>query len=340
MNLLIDQREPSDLQEPDWTPQPEEPPAAPILEEPTMTRSPETPLDYYNFEEPEGHKRGILGPILIILLLLAAIGAAAYYGFFYRPQELGDFHKAAQTTSPATNETAPAVSTPVPVESAPAVVTPAGNAAVQESPSTSVPTTKPRETAVTPPAESTSGSPLASAAALLGGILAARPADLQVSTLILDPNSFSAEVSAGSRSVIENYTTALKNNVRGGLNASPSSGYYSGARALVTGSFPELNTATTPVIDSQGLVQIRQGLRTAANAEGLKVIEISQAREMVRDGAAWTPIFVKVTGREEQFESYCTRLAAELPLMRLEKIILQARGQEVAAVIRFEAQTR
>lgn len=333
MNLLIDQREPSDLQEPDWTPQPEEPPIAPILEEPTMTKSAETPLDYYNFEEPEGHKRGILGPILIILLLLAAIGAAAYYGFFYKPQEMGELHKVTQTTLPPATEPEPAVTTPAAIESAPT--------AESQPATTSEPTpATPSSTVQTPPAESATGSPLARAAALLGGILSARPADLQVSTLILDPNSFSAEVSAGDRSVIESYAAALKNSVPGGLTSSPSSGYYSGARALVSGSFPELNAAPTPVIDGQALVQIRQALRSVAGEAGLKVIEISQAREMVREGSAWTPLFVKVTGREEQFESYCTRLAAGLPLMRLEKIILQARGQEIAGVIRFEAQTR
>jgi len=340
MNLLIDQREESTLPEPDWTPQQEEQPASPILQEPALPKGAETPLDYYSFEEPESRKRGILGPILIILLLLAAIGAAAYYGFFYKPQELGELRKPAAAVQPAATEPAPAVTGSVPSTSAPATEAGGGNLPAETPTATAEPAATAPVATTAPAVEAATGSPLARATALLGGILAARPAELQLSTLILDQNSFSAEVSAGSRSIIANYAEALKNSIPGGLASSPASGYYSGARALVTGTYPDLTPSATPVLAGESVVRLRQELRSKAQEAGLKVIEVSQAREMDRDGAAWTPVFVKISGSEEQFQQYCATLAAGLPLMRLDKIILQSRGEQVVGVIRFEAQTR
>jgi hypothetical protein len=341
MNLLIDQRDQSNVPEPDWTPQPAEEPASPLLEEPAIPRGAETPLDYYNFEESEGRRRGILGPILIILFLLAAIGAAAYYGFFYKPQELGEFPKSTPKSTTVTTETAPAVVEPA--TTTPEVTSGPGssNPASAEKPAATLPApahTEPAEPPVT--SVSGDGSPMTRAAAMLSGILAARPAELQVSTLILDRQSFSAEVSADNRDIIENFASRLKNSVPGGLSSSPASGYYSGTRALVTGTFPALNPAQQPALDESQIQQIKQNLRTSAQDGGLKVIEVSQAKEITREGEVWTPVFVKVSGSESQFEQYCQRIAGDLPEMRLDKIILQTGAAKAVGVIRLEAKKR
>ena len=351
MNLLIDQREETNVQEPGWTPETAEQPVSPLMEEPALPRNAETPLDYYNFDEPEGQKRSILGPVLIILLLLAAIGAAAYYGFFYKPEELGEFQKSAQQAAPQTAEPAPVLTEPAVTESAsttgPAVESATAAEPVAESapagqaPDTGVPASSRPEPARLQPAATGNGSPLARAAGLLGGILAARPDDLHVSTLILDQNSFSAEVSAQGRAVIENYANALKSSVPGGLTSSPASGYYSGARALVTGTFPSISPPAQPAVDAAGLTQIKEELRATASEAGLKVIEVSQAKPIQRSGESWTTIFAKVSGSESQFEAYCLSLAGRLPQMRLDKIILQTdKAQKTVGVLRLEARTR
>jgi len=345
MNLLIDQREEAHMQEPEWTPETAEQPASPLMEDPALPRNAETPLDYYNFDEPEGQKRSILGPVLIILLLLAAIGAAAYYGFFYKPEELGEFQKSAQQAAPQASEPAPVLTEPAAESTAPG-----GSVAEEissaEAPATESPAPVQAESvqpapARTLPAETGGGSPLARAAGLLGGILAARPADLHVSTLILDQNSFSAEVSAQGRAVIENYANALKSSVPGGLSSSPASGYYSGSRALVTGTFPSISSAAPPVVEAAELTRIKDDLQAAAREAGLKVIEVSQAKPILRSGESWTTVFSKVSGSESQFQAYCLNLAGRLPQMRLDKIILQTdKAQKTVGVLRLEARTR
>ncbi len=344
MNLLIDQREEANVQEPEWRPETAEQPVSPLMEEPALSRNAETPLDYYNFDEPEGQKRSILGPVLIILLLLAAIGAAAYYGFFYKPEELGEFQKSAQQAAPQTATPAAALTEPA------AESTASGGSAVEETPLTETPAAESPAAVPTDPVqpapartlpEETDGTPLARAAGLLGGILAARPAELHVSTLILDQNSFSAEVSAQGRAVIENYASALKSSIPGGLSSSPASGYYSGARALVTGTFPPISSSTQPVVEAAELTRIKDDLQAAAREAGLKVVEVSQAKPIQRNGESWTTVFSKVSGSESQFQVYCQNLAGRLPQMRLDKIILQTdKAQKTVGVLRLEARTR
>ncbi len=348
MNLLIDQREQSDEPETGWPPQSVEMPASPLTEEPMAPPAAETPLDYYNFDETEGRKRGILGPVLIILFLLAAIVAAAYYGFFYKPQELEGTSsttlKTMQQSLPPVQQEPPTASEPVSGdEMATSEPAPERTAALPPpAPETAAPAAGERAPMTPSPSAALSGdSPLAKATALLDGILSARPAAVKVTTLILDQNSFSAEVSADGRPAIENFAAALKTSIPGGLSSAPSSGYYSGVRALVSGTFPGINPEAQALLDEKGLAQVKQTLRNAAPDAGLKVIEISQSKEVVRGTEAWVPIFTKVSGSEEQFEKYCMSLAAQLPQLRLEKIILLSSTPEKAVgVIRLEAQIR
>ena len=334
MNLLIDQKEQAGVQESDWTPPTTEQPVSPMVEDPFLTKNLETPLDYYNFDESEGRKRGILGPVLIIIFLLAAIGAAAYYGFFYKPKELKEFSGTVQQSTTPAAETAPVAAEPAPKDAA-VTSTAGGQSATPDA-----------EAVATAPAPvlieasmPEGASPLARGAAIMGGILAAKPAGLQVTTLILDQNSFSVEVSAEGRNAIESFVAALKSSVPGGLTASPSSGYYSGTRALVRGSFPALNPATATSVDAQGMLQVKQDLNTLAQAAGLKVIEISQLKPIVHEGQRRSLLFVKVSGSEGQFAQYCLNLASRLPQMRLDKIILQTdKAPTAVGVLRLESQ--
>lgn len=346
MNLLIDQREPSQDQEPAWRQSGAETPVSPLQEETSAPPTVETPLDYYHFDETDGHKRSLWGPLLIIVVLLAAIIAAAYYGFFYKSHELSSAVKpSTQLESPREMPTA---TTPVTGTGAEEAVSQPATAPVSESPAAgaekeppaTMPAVTPRESAVLTTAAS-GAAPLVRASELLTAILAARPGALQLNILIMDQGSFSAEVSADDRAAVESFAAALRSALPGGSSPTPPSGYYSGTRALVTGVYPGLNPATMTPVEGSTLAAAKQTLRSAAETAGLRLHEITQSRVIERSSGSWTPLFVKVSGREQQFSNYCQVLAAQLPAMRLDKIILEREGADAATgVLRLEALTR
>lgn len=342
MNLLIDQREQSLDQEPAWEPSGAEAPVSPLQEEASIPPMGETPLDYYHFDEPDGHKRSLWGPLLLIVVLLAAIIAAAYYGFFYNSQELSTAVKPTtqlesprETPAATDRDAAEAAGQPAsaPVTESPAVV---GD---KERPA-DLPEVAPRASSALTAAAS-AAAPLLRASELLTAILAARPAGLQLNILIMDQGSFSAEVSAAERAAVESFAAALRSALPGGSSPIPPSGYYSGTRALVTGVYPGLNPASMAMVDGSALSAAKATLRSAAEASGLSLHEITQSRVINRGSGTWTPLFVKVSGREQQFSNYCQALAAQLPAMRLDKIIIERDGADAATgVLRLEALTR
>ena len=95
------------------------------------------------------------------------------------------------------------------------------------------------------------------------------------------------------------------------------------------------------MVDGSAFSAAKATLRSAAETSGLRLHEITQSRVINRDSGTWTPLFVKVSGREQQFSNYCQALAAQLPAMRLDKIIIERDGTDATTgVLRFEALTR
>jgi len=94
-------------------------------------------------------------------------------------------------------------------------------------------------------------------------------------------------------------------------------------------------------VEAAELTRIKDDLQAAAREAGLKVVEVSQAKPIQRNGESWTTVFSKVSGSESQFQVYCQNLAGRLPQMRLDKIILQTdKAQKTVGVLRLEARTR
>ncbi len=329
MNLLIDQREDSGEKRQEWTPPIMDAPPPPVSEEPATAKPPatEAPLDYYQFDDSEGRKRSILGPLIVILGLLGAIVAAAYYGFFYKSEDLRGYAPATVQTETQPEPTRPVVES-TPTEPTPAMAVPA---------ETGVP---PQSQAQAPPAlpdYDAGQGPLQAAMQLITAVSAARPQEVRLTTLIMDESSFSAEVSSESRADIENYFAALQTKVPGQLSFSPSSGYYTGVRALINGTFADINKTLQAATGEADLKSLKKELRQLAVENSFKSPEITFGKAVVRENRNSTPIFIKVVGSERDFEAYGRAIAQRYPYLTLHKIILMLKpAEKVTGVFRLE----
>ncbi len=325
MNLLFDQREDSGEKSQEWTQPPLVEPQPPLASEaPAPPPVTHPPLDYYQFEDGENRKRSVWGPLLVILGLLLAIVAAAYYGFFYKSQELSVYTPATQTAGEVAETSgaieSPAATTPVAITES----TPAGAM-------TSIPARQ------SPPLEYAGSNALATAMQLIANIMTALPADVRLSTLIMDESSFSAEVAADGRSAIENYFATLQARMPGQLSFSPSSGYYSGVRALINGTFADINPPTGTTTTAADLTRMKGELRQMAGDNSFAKPEISYGKAMLRGEVRYVPLFIKVTGTRENFAAYGRAIARRYPELRLSKVIMMLKAEEkVTGVYRLE----
>lgn len=329
MNLLIDQREDSGEKRQEWTPPVMDAPPSPVSEEPATVKPPatEAPLDYYQFDDSEGRKRSILGPLIVILGLLGAIVAAAYYGFFYKSEELRGYSPAIVQTETQPEPTKPIAET-ITTEPAPAATTPVETETPPQSQSAATPAL---------PDYGSGQGPLQTAVQLIATVIAARPQEVQLTTLIMDESSFSAEVSSASRADIENYFAALQTKVPGPLSFSPSSGYYTGVRALINGTFSDINKTIPAPTGEVDLKNLKKELRQLAVDNRFKSPEITFGKAVVRGTRHSTPIFIKVIGSEGDFEAYGRAIAQRYPYLTLHKIILMLKPTEkVTGVFRLE----
>lgn len=300
MNLLFDQREegkkepsfeePRRLRDEDIQPFDEEPQDSPILE-----RSP----DFYDYDQKFKRKRSIIGPVFLIIILLGAIVAAAYFGFFYKPKD-----KLRPIASSTELDIQPEQVTPS--------TGPEQNQIPQEQPAEVIP----------PTTETTSAYTEASSPQYFSTILSTITDDVRLNTLVLDETTFSMEVSANARSAIESFFAGLKAKIPVQLNFSPPSGYYKGARALISGSFSDTwreNKLSSPEITPD---LVKRDIRSMATDVGVRVIEISTGKTIVRTDTKSTEIFVKVSGRVPQFETFFKQVLAKDWDLRLAKSIL------------------
>ncbi len=317
MNLLIDQ---DDQQQPQQNELPLQTPEAefPQTEEQGPYIPPDTPEEIFRYEPTYVRKRSILGPIFVITVLLIIIAVAAYFSFFYKSAEFEGYlpaeYKEKTVPEPTTSKAATAPTEPISeVSSQPQEIAP--TTSLEPSKSTSKP-----QNAIT------------EAAKILSDILM-QPTEINIGTVIIDESSFSAEISSQSRSAIEGYFAGLKAKLRSDLSFYPSTGNYSGVRALITGSFPAINKYATPSQSPVDVPRLKQMLNEKAQESGLKVVELTSEKARMIGGIWQTPIFFKVNGKTKQFQSFCDRIAENIGQMAVEKIIVMFPTKQSATFV-------
>lgn len=323
MNLLIDQDDQQKQQPPD---EPQETPETemPQYEEGEPPLLADTPRDVYRYDRSYVKKRSVVGPIVVIAVLLLIITVAAYFSFFYKPSEFAGYtpsekSKFALQDSFAAQPPDEQVSQPADL-------------------SERVPVTAKPERTVAPAIARQGANPLSAAAKIISEILTPRPQDVTVGTVIIDDNSFSSEISSTSRSSIETYFAGLKAKLNGELSFSPSTGNYTGLRALITGSFASLHKEWQPGRQSIDIPQLQQTLQRKARESGLRVVELSSEKARTISGAEHTPIFVKLSGNEDQFNEFCAKTAEEFQNIAVSKIIIMFSARRAPTfVLRLEA---
>jgi len=324
MNLLIDQEDqqnPQPMEELQETP--EGPPQ--IYAEPAPTLPPDTPEDYYRIDREYTKKRSVVGPVVIIVFLVLVIAAAAYFSFFYKSSEFPGY-------------TPMSAKKPNAVDSTAAMIPKAEEKTVTSEPAAQVMGSQPK-TAVIPEAVRPTvveGGPISRAAQLAGQIVEAAPEAVTVATVVVDDNSFSAELSAGSRPVIETFYAGLRSKIGGDLSFS-SVGGGGGARALFSGNFHSGSGEAASAAAGVDATAAEKMIRQAISEKGLKLVELSRSKPRSLAGTTKTPFFIKVSGSLEAFKTFCSAVEGSATPFVFSKIIaLFSSRQQATFVLRLE----
>lgn len=289
-----------------------------------MSETPvEHPVDYFDYTRTGKSRRNYVFPIALIIILLTAIAAATYFGFFYKPGDLSFLTNRGKKQPVAISK--PVVTTPVVTDTTKPV------RATPRDPSAAV---VPMPAQQTPPPAVSSDKPIARMAQTFAQLSAMIPSTVNVTTMVLDESSFSIEVSAESKAAIENLFTAVHNQWASDLSFSPSAG-SAAVRGLITGLL------TSPGSDRAGSSvnpqTVVQELERAAKAAELKVIEITEIKNMNQNSARRTPIFIKVRGTRAAFQMLCASAANQDWNLRVGKfILLNSQGESATFVLRLE----
>jgi hypothetical protein len=332
MNLLIDQddqQNPQPIEEPQETPE-----VSPqIYSEPASTLPPDTPEDYYRIDREYTKKRNVVGPVVIIMFLVLVIAAAAYFSFFYKSSEFPGYTPMSEKKT---------------VVDSTATVIPSVAAPADEKPATSPPpavdnteakVTQPKTTTIPENARpaSSEGGPISRAAQMVSEIVDAAPEAVKVGTVVVDDNSFSAELSGSSRSVIETFYASMKSKFGGDLSFSPVGGGAGGARALYTGNFHSGADEGIPAPSGVDAAAAEKIIRQAISEKGLKVVELSRSKPRTAVDVKKTPFFIKVSGSSQAFNSFCSVIEQSSTPFAFSKIIaLFTSRQQATYVLRLE----
>lgn len=324
MNLLIDQDDQQNAQQYDELPQT---PDAELLqpEEEGPIIPPDTPEEVFRYEPAYTKKRSVLGPIVVIAVLLIIIAVAAYFSFFYKATDFMGYTPAEQrekvTPDSVISQAPVAAATTLPkVDTSEKIAT--------------QPTEAPEPTRTLARMENA----IIEASRILSEIIMQHASDVNIGTVIIDESSFSVEISSPSRSAIEAYFAGLKAKLNSELSFYPSSGNYSGVRALITGTFPAINKYASPSKGSVDIGRTKQILGEKARESGLKVIELSSEKARMINGIWQTPLFIKIVGKMDQFQAFCERVGDEVENVAVSKIIVIFSTKQTATfVLRLEA---
>lgn len=323
MNLLIDQ---SDQQQQQHSAEPQETPESKIQtfeDEGMAALQADTPKDYYRYDRAYKKKRNVLGPVLIIVVLLAIIMTAAYFSFFYKSNEFTSYtpstkNKPWQKDSIATKTIIPPT--------------------VSKTDSGKIKSLSNTIEKTIPPANKIAvNKPVAMTTTILSIITSSFPEDMNIGTVIIDENSFSIEVSSSSRSAIESYFAGLKKQVNGDLSFSPSSGNYSGVRALITGTFQSSKQEWRSDTKASNIDDLLKNIRQKAVDSGLKVVEITSEKSKTLSGLKRTPLFIKVTGDGNSFSTFSSSIVNITQNIGVSKLIVMfSSRQNVTYVLRLD----
>jgi hypothetical protein len=325
MNLLIDQRE-----ETTATPPPTEEytySAAPLPEEPVVSEAPiEHPVDYFDYARTGKTQRNYIFPIALIIILLVAIAAATYFGFFYKPGDLNFLTKIWKKNKPAVVQQPVVVTSPLVADTTKPVITPPKD-------TTSTVAAEPVKPTTPPPVVS-GDKPIAKMAQTFFQLSGMIPSQVNVTTMVLDESSFSMEVTSDNKAAIENLFATVHKEWASDLTFSPASA-TAAVRGLITGSLSGAGADRTGLtVNPQTVVQELE--RTARAAE-LKVIEITEIKNMNQAGARRVPIFIKVRGSRSGFQTFCANVANQDWNLHVGKfILLNSQGESATYVLRLE----
>jgi hypothetical protein len=155
-----------------------------------------------------------------------------------------------------------------------------------------------------------------------------------VTTMVLDESSFSMEVTSENKAAIENVFAAVHKEWASDLSFSPSAG-GAAVRGLITGTF------STTGGDRAGLTvnpqAVAQELERTARTADLKVIELTEIKNMNQAGARRIPIFIKVRGTRSAFQTFCANVANQEWNLHVGKfILLNSQGDSATFVLRLE----
>ncbi len=326
MNLLLDQR---DTQASEQTPTPREfdYEPAPLSEEPVFDepQQPQTPVtDFYEYERP--HKaKSYFFPVLLIVVLIAAIAGATYFGFFYKPGDLDFISKLWKKKPP----------TPSIVEQPPVAALTDTNqtaAPVEAKPATAVGETK----TATPVTTMTGSDPISQMMNAVDKIVTLVPASVALTTLVMDENSFSIEVSSDSRDAMERFYADLKVQMPCELVFSPTTGKYQGVRSLMTGNLGAL-TASGPPVTEMSPAELSTELRKIAKTAGLAIIEVTPLKNVGKNSNKRVPIFIKTRGTLPEFAAFSRSLVDKnWNLQPAKFILMNSKAQATTFVLRLE----
>jgi len=278
-------------------------------------------------EYDKDHKKGksFLVSFLLIFAFLGIIGAAVYYGYFYekppKPAIVLENPPAETTIDTVATQQTPVVQTPVAqTENLEPASDTSKTAAISE---------PPREVAM-----GTTTSVLMACAKNLNVILESRPADVKIATLIMDETSFSAEVISDSRANAEAYHGRLKDQLRGIVSLSPSSGVSGQAHTLISGSLAMggADQAVGSLTQVTGAT-LRSKLSELSGQAGTKLAELGIGDRMRAEGVAKVPVFIRVTGSQEQCQEYLNQIAKAGYNFRVAKIIMMASNPQAASLV-------
>ena len=261
---------------------------------------------------------------LLIFAFLGIISAAVYYGYFYK--------KSPKVT--AVQET-PLVETKIDT-----VATQQTPIARTESPKATKDTSR-TVAVVEPPVETATiaaPSVLMACAQNLNSILESQPADVKIATLILDETSFSAEVVSNTRANAEAYHGRLKDQLRGDVSLSPTSGATGSAHSIISGNIAMASTEQsvgdlTRIADEA----LRAKLSELSRQSGTNLAELGIGRRIHAGGIVKVPVFIRVSGSQTQCQEYFNQIAKTGFNFRVAKIIMMASNPQLAnMVLRLE----